>query len=374
MILLNSRFLQAVALLAGTTIGAGMFALPFVFSRAGFLLGTLELAILTFVTIMMNLFYGEVILRTPGRHLLPGFVKMYLGRKWFWIESLSAFVGFAGGLFVYVLLGGVFLANLLGVSITIGRLIFFGVGVFLVLANLKLEVKVNYFLTAFLVLFIIVLSGLALGHFSPANVSVIEPNNIFLPYGIILFSLAGGAVIPELAAFFGDQKRLLKKALIVGTIIPAIVYLFFTLGVVGATGFSTTPEALEGLRSLLGRPLFFLGNAIGFLALFTSFIIFGFTFEDILRSDFGFKKFSAWLIFAAIPVALFLLPIRDFVGILNFLGAVAIGVDSIFILWLYRRAQTAGARFPEYALRAPLWAILLFGLLFFLGFAAPFLS
>ncbi len=374
MILLKSRLLQAVALLAGTIIGAGMFALPFVFSRAGFLLGTLELALLTFVTIMMNLFYGEVILRTAERHLLPGFVKMYLGQKWFWVESLSAFVGFAGGLFVYILLGGVFLANLLSAPHAIGRILFFGAGTFLVLVNLKLEAKVNYVLTALLVLFILVLSGLSFEHFTPANVSSADFSNVFLPYGVILFALAGGAVVPELAAFLGDQKQLFKKALIVGTIIPAIVYFLFVLSVVGATGFLTTAEALEGLRPLLGRTVFFLGNSIGFLALFTSFIIFGFTFEDILRSDFGFKKFSAWLLFAIVPALLFLLPIRDFVGILSFLGAVAIGVDSIFILWLYRKVQTAGARFPEYALRVPFWAILLLGLLFFLGFAAPFLS
>ena len=374
MISLNSRFPQAVALLAGTIIGAGMFALPFVFSRAGFLLGTLELALLTFVTIMMNLFYGEVILRTASRHLLPGFVKMYLGQKWFLAASLSTFVGFAGGLFVYILLGGVFLANLLGVGHALGRLLFFGAGAFLVLANLKLEARVNYALTALLVLFIVVLSGLSLKHFSPANISGTELNNIFLPYGVILFALSGGAVIPELAAFFGDQKQFLKKALIIGTLIPAIIYFLFALSVAGATGLFTTPEALEGLRPLLGRELFFLGNAIGFLALFTSFIIFGFAFEDTLRSDFGFKKFSAWLIFAAIPALLFLLPIRDFVGIINFLGAVAIGVDSIFILWLYRRVETRGARFPEYALKVPLWGLIILGLLFFFGFAAPFLS
>jgi len=375
MTLLNSRFLQSTFLLAGTIIGVGMFALPFIFAKSGFWLATGGLILLTFVTIMMNLFYGEVILRTQSRHLLPGFVQLYLGKKMFYIESVSAFMGFSGGFFVYILLGGIFLANLLGLAHGLGQILFFVAGAVLVLANLKIETKVNYILTAFLVVFILILSGLSLRHFESVNiVSGFDLKNIFIPYGVILFALAGGAVIPEMVAFLGAEKRLLPKALTFGVLIPAAAYFIFAIGVLGATGSLTTPEALEGLRPLLGRPLFFLGNAIGFLAAFTSFIVFGFTFEDILRFDFGFKKNAAWLFFVSIPLVLFLLPIRNFVQIMNFLGAIAIGVDSIFILWLYEKTKTAGTRVSEYALAVPLWAVVLFGLLFFLGFAAPFLS
>lgn len=374
MTLLNNRFLQATFLLAGTIIGVGMFALPFVFAKAGFWVASAELVFLAFVTIMMNLFYGEVILRTPGRHLLPGFVRMYLGDKWFYFESLSAFVGFSGGIFVYILLGGIFLANLLGLSHGLGQILFFAAGALLVLANLKTETKINYILTVFLVFFILILSGLSLRHFESANiVSSFDLKNIFIPYGVILFALAGGAIIPEIVAFLGAEKRLLPKVLVFGVLIPAAVYFVFAIGVLGATGALTTPEALEGLRSFLGRPLFFLGNAIGFLAAFTSFIVFGFTFEDILRSDFGLKKIVAWLVFVSIPLVLFFLPTRNFVQIMNFLGAIAIGIDSIFILWLYQRTKIAGTRVPEYALAVPLWAVVLFGFLFFLGFAAPFI-
>lgn len=372
MTLLSSRFLQAVFLLAGTIIGVGMFALPFVFYKAGFLIGVLELMLLTFVTIMMNLFYGEVILRTPTRHLLPGFVKLYLGQKMFYLESLSAFAGFGGGLFVYVLLGGTFLASLLGVSTAVGQILFFATGALLVLANLRTETKTNYVLSVLMVVLIFILSSMSLRHFSLENIAGFDIGQASLPYGVILFALAGGAVIPEVVAFLGKERHLLKKTLQFGVLIPAFVYLFFVFGVVGATGIGTTPEALEGLRPLIGGPIFFLGNAIGFLVTFTSFIIFGFTFEDVLRADFGLRKISSWFIFVLIPALLFFLPIRNFVVILNFLGAIAIGIDSIFILWLYEKTKTLGGRVPEYALNIPLWAIILFGALFFFGFAAPF--
>lgn len=373
MIAPRSNFWLSTLLLSGTIIGVGMFALPFVFSRAGFLLGTVELVVLAGATIAMNLLYGEVILRTPGRHLLPGLARLYLG-KWGLIESLSAFVGFAGGLFVYILLGGVFLANLTGLSPDAGRVVFFAAGALLVFANLKFEAWVNYALTALLVFFILVLSGFSFLHFSPANISGFHWGEVFLPYGVILFSLAGGAIIPEMASLLGENKKMLYKSLVVGTAIPAAVYLIFILAVVGATGFATSSEALEGLRLLVGKPVFFLGNAIGFLALFTSFIIFGFTFEDILMADFGFRKLPAWLLFAVIPPAIFLLPIRDYVSVLGFLGAVALGVDNLFILWLYRKIQRAGTGVSEYMLNVPPWAVVLLGILFFAGLAAPLLQ
>lgn len=350
-----------------------MFALPFVFSRAGFWVGAIELVLLTCVTIMMNLLYGEIVLRTPSRHLLPGFVGLYLGKRWFYLESASAFVGFVGGLFVYILLGGTFLANLLSVAPEIGQLLFFLAGAVVVLFNLKTETKVNYILTLLLVFFILFLSAFALKHFSVTHLSGVDAKNIIFPYGVILFALSGGAVIPEIAVFLGEEKQKLRSVLAWGVIIPALIYFIFTLSVVAATGIETTSEALGGLAPLIGRPLFFFGNIIGFLATFTSFIMFAFVLEDIFRSDFRFRKASAWIITVGAPAFLFLLPFRNFVTIMNFLGAIAIGIDSLFILWLYGRVQRAGGRTPEYALHMPRWGIIIGGVLFFAGLAAPFI-
>ncbi|MBI5786985.1 MAG: hypothetical protein HY446_00315 [Candidatus Niyogibacteria bacterium] len=368
----QNRFLQAVFLLAGTTIGVGMFALPYVFAKAGFFLGLGELLVLTLVTVAMNWFYGEVIVRTESRHLLPGFVKLYLGKRWFAVESASAFLGFSGGLFVYVLLGGVFLANLLGVEPAWGQFFFFLGGIALVFLNLKGEAEVNYVLTAVMIGFILILSGLAFRFFDPVHLTGFTPASLYTPYGVILFSLAGGAIIPEVVSFLKGERRRLRAALALGVIIPAIVYLFFVVAVLGATGGATTPDALGGLLPFIGKPLFFFGNAIGFLATFTSFILFGFTFRDILRSDFGMGKIISWFLFAGVTAVLFLLPLRNFVNIMGFVGAIAIGIDSIFVLWLYEKVRATRPAVPGYSFSVPRWAVVLFGVLFFLGFAAPF--
>lgn len=375
MTLLTNRFVSSSFFLAGTIIGVGMFTLPYVFVQSGFFIGLAELVLLTCVTITMHLCYGEVVLRTKSRHLLPGFVKRYLGQRWFYASALSGLGGFIGGLFVYILIGGTFLAHLFNLPVGVGQLLFFTAGALIMLANLKVEVNINYALTVILVIFILLITAFSLRHFSLQNFSGVHPKNVFLPYGVILFSLAGGAVIPELASFLGEKRKLLKRVLILGTTMPAVVYAFFVLGVVGATGSATSPEALAGLLPVVGTSTYFLGNVVGFLATFTSFVIFGFTFEDVLRSDFGIqKKTVAWFMATGLPALIFLLPFRNFIYALNVLGAVAIGIDSVFVLWLYEKTKRAGERVPEYTLNIPRWGIFLFGILFFVGLVAPLFS
>ena len=60
------EFLRATAVLVGTTIGAGMFGIPYVVSKIGFLPGLAYILVLGALTLFLNLIYGEVILRTPG--------------------------------------------------------------------------------------------------------------------------------------------------------------------------------------------------------------------------------------------------------------------------------------------------------------------
>ena len=93
-------------------IGAGMFGIPFSFVRAGFWLGAAELALLGGVMWVIHLRYGEVVLETPSRHRLPGYVRLYLGR---WASMLawgSALFGIGGALLAYVVVGGLFLDSL----------------------------------------------------------------------------------------------------------------------------------------------------------------------------------------------------------------------------------------------------------------------
>ncbi len=70
---------KAIATLIGTIIGAGVLGLPYVISQAGFNLGLILILIIGLAVLYMNLFYGEVVLRTKTAHQLAGYAEKYLG-------------------------------------------------------------------------------------------------------------------------------------------------------------------------------------------------------------------------------------------------------------------------------------------------------
>ena len=80
---------RAIAVLVGTTIGAGIFGIPFVVSKIGFVPGIFYLLILGVLVLILNLAYGEIILRTPGDHQLTGYGEIYFGEIGKKIASLA---------------------------------------------------------------------------------------------------------------------------------------------------------------------------------------------------------------------------------------------------------------------------------------------
>ncbi|MBI2003054.1 MAG: hypothetical protein HYS76_00520 [Candidatus Wildermuthbacteria bacterium] len=105
---MTSSFFSGLSLLFGTIVGAGVFALPYVIAKSGALLGLVWLGVLGALMATLHVCYGEVCLRTEGRHRLVGYASIYLGRWGKIAATLSALVGTAGALLAYVILGGVF--------------------------------------------------------------------------------------------------------------------------------------------------------------------------------------------------------------------------------------------------------------------------
>src|SRR3990167_7793145 len=105
-ILKNKNFLYSVAVLIGTMVGVGVFGIPFAFSKAGFWVGFLFLIFIGFITFLLNLMYGEVVLRTHDSHQITGYTEKYLG-TWFKIAIFfSVSLALYSALLVYIIIAG----------------------------------------------------------------------------------------------------------------------------------------------------------------------------------------------------------------------------------------------------------------------------
>lgn len=195
----------------------------------------------------------------------------------------------------------------------------------------------------------------------------------FLPYGIVFFSLTGGAAIPELRQILKGEERKIKKVIVYGTIIPAIIYLLFALTVVGVTGQKTTEDAISGLIPYLGQNIVVLGAAFGFLAVITSFLMLGRNLRKMFQLDYKLNKLLAWALACFVPLAVFLFGLKDFILVIGLIGAVAGGFEGIITTLIYIKAKKMGDRQPEYSLKMKkvyVWAMVL---LFALGIIYQFI-
>lgn len=365
------QYLSALAIFCGTIIGVGLFGLPYAAKQFGFIPTIFYLIGLTGVIIIIHLIFGEICSRTPGDHRLPGLTEIYFGKKIKFLPVLTNSLGLFGANLAYIIIGGSFLANLLipifgGTELTY-VLIFFATGALIIFLDSKATSRSE--MISLIIFFIILVFLLikSLPHIQPTNLLTYKLTNFFLPYGIILFSLSGMAIIPELKEILSKKGKLLKNVIITGTLIPAVVYLIFIFFILGACGQNTTPDALTGLKMVLGEKILIAGFIFGIITTFTSYLSVGLTLKKIFWYDLKFAHFEAWILAAFIPLLLYLIGLKDFIAIISFTGAVTMGIDGILVFLIHQKAKKTGQLKPAYQINLPKIVTYLIIIMFLVG-------
>ncbi len=345
------NFLKAISVFLGTVIGAGIFGLPFVAMRAGFFVVVFYFVFMVLITLSINLLYAEVVVGTKEFCRLPGYAGEYLGKKWKKITFFIIGLGLIGALLAYLIIGGEFLSSFFGPYLGGGSLfytlLFFIFGSYLVFRDIKSIAGVELFL---LFAFLIILAVFFIKAFPVINIEYLRTINLkffTFPYGVILFALWGSSIIPEikeiLAPSAADKSRQewtilekLRKVIFWGVVFSAIIYLLFIFIVLGASGPKTSEEAISGLAKVLTSNVVKLGFVFGVITCFTSFLAIALTLKKTLWYDFGLPKNFAWFVACFLPLTIFLLGVRKFIEVISVTGAIALGIEGIIIVFLYK--------------------------------------
>lgn len=290
---------------------------------------------------------GEVILRTKGNHHFAGYAGKYFGKRGKKIVSVLIGLYIFSALLAYLVAAGqslsyVFFGNSnYALIMTLISWIFMSSLSFVGLRALKHFGRVGF---TFVLLFILVISVLFFKTVNIDNLTYIDSNNLFLPIGVILFSMMSFSSLPAAKRLLLGREDLMKKSIFFGVLIPFLVYVLFMFILVGNFGESVNPIATFSL----GRPFVLLGV----LTLLTSYLSSSISIRDLLRFDFKIKRFRSWLICSLIPIISFLivyfLNLANFIQILSLAGVVSGGVIGITILLLNIESKKKGKREPEY--------------------------
>ncbi len=336
-------FFEALAVLVGTVIGAGVLGIPYAVAKVGWLVGVVYLVCLGILVMGLHLLLGEIVVRTKQPLQIPGLAAKYLGKSGkSWVTFATLF-GSYGALLAYLIGEGKVLQALFGGDAFWWTLLFWLVGSWLVFFGLRVIRKMDLILTLaiFVLVFIITFWSAPVVHW-PNLFGEVNWANLFLPYGVILFALQGASAIPQVEDILpGDQKRL-RQAILVGGLIPIVVYFLFMTAIVGVTGSATTEVATIGLGGKIGSAAIIIGNLFAFFTMGTCFLNAAIANKRLFEWDYKVDRFNAWLLTVLAPLLLFLLGARSFIGTIEIVGTIFGSLNAIILILIYWQARQKG--------------------------------
>jgi tyrosine-specific transport protein len=290
------KLLSGVLLIAGTSIGAGMLALPVVTGVSGFIPALAVSTLCWIFMLITGLLFLEVTLWMPKDSNLLSMAGRFLGPWGQWIGGIS-FLFLYYCLMVSYLAGG---APLFSTVLKFGGIQLSSTASFLLFAaffgaiafiGTRLVNRVNG----------ILMIGLIVSYFFLIAIGTEEINYSWLSHrswGLSLFAAptlfsAYGYhnIIPSLTTYMNRDVKKLRWAIIIGTAIPFIVYSLWQFVIIG----NLTLEDLEiakqegaPISQVLGQIsnhpyLPTLGLLFGFFALVTSLLGVSLSMIDFLR-------------------------------------------------------------------------------------------
>ena len=237
---MNSKLLGGVLLVAGTTIGAGMLALPIATSQLGFWWSITLLIGCWMVMAASSFLLLEVNLWLPENSNLISMAGATLGKAgqgvaWvtyllFLYSMLAAYISGGGDLFHYLLNVGhinlpVVEAIILFTAV-FGVIVYFGIRAVDYVNRGLMSIKIG----SYVLLVIALLPFISLPNLSHHDVQHFQ---VSTGITVCIVSFCCGMIIPTLRTYFGEDIKSLRYAVLLGTLIPLLCYVLWDLVIMG---------------------------------------------------------------------------------------------------------------------------------------------
>ncbi|MFA6512156.1 MAG: aromatic amino acid transport family protein [Patescibacteria group bacterium] len=329
------REIQGIAMLSGTILGVGIFSLPYLLHAVGLIPMFGLFAVLAGLILFLQRAVGHMVANTEGTHLIPGYIGKFLGSGGKFLSFFTSLFGLLFAMVAYLIVGGVFLADLFQNSIEISPIWWAGVmfilGGYFILRGARTVARVELlFLGLFLILFLL-LGAFGFSAFDASRLPATFVDNPFLAFGGILFAMWGMAVIPELKRILGSDEKRIKRVITISFLLTLFMSISFMVLIAGITGTETTDDSLTGLQGILDSKVISLVFIFGFIAVFTSYMSLGVTLRDAMHYDFHIPWSASFLIAAVLPFFLYFLGITSLIGVISLSGIIFLAAEGVLL-------------------------------------------
>ncbi len=347
-----SKTYIAISALIGTIIGAGFLGIPYVVMKSGYVIGLMNMLVIFFAMMFIKLYLGEVALRTKDNHQLTGYAEKYLGKTGKNILFFATIFGIYSAILAYLIAQGQSLSFIF--SNSTDYQFYFGVAFWAILSIISYfgisALKKGESIGIILIFaMIILISVLYWNKIDVSNLTYSNPSLFYVPFGVILFAFLGYSAIPEVKRILNDEKKSMKKTIIIANIISLIVYAIFTAIVLGLMGRNTPSLATLAL----GKPFVLLS----IITIFSSYLALSVALIDTFVLDFKKSKIIAWLYTILVPLLIYsvleLTGTANFIKVIGLGGVVSGGLVGITTLFMVKAAKKNGDRKPEYSIPCP---------------------
>lgn len=356
---MSKNFILAIGTLSGTIIGAGIFSLPYLFSKVGLITGLVYLAVFTIVYFFVHYMYAQILVEEKHEHQFFYYAKKYLPKFWSRIASFAILGELVLSLTVYLILAPAF-----------GKLIFQNGNDFLIMmifwfaGSAFILVKLSVLGWAELagifgvvgIIFLIFIQGSRADFLDQTPFfKNLDWMTFFLPFGPLLFSLAGRPAVPKVVEEWRKAKVAgkpfdLGKVIAWSMIVSFLVYAVFVIVVLKISPI-VSEDTISNL--FLPAPILRLIGAMGIIALWTSYFIIGINVKEILNIDLKVSKNISVSLAFFLPLTLYFLGFKNFLAAVGFTGGVFLGFEGIAVVWMWLKA------FPKIKRREFVWPFFL---------------
>lgn len=356
------HLLGGTLLVAGTSIGAGMLALPVATAEAGFLPSILLYLICWMFMLATGLLVLEACIWMPRDANLVTLAQHLLGKTGkvcCWILYLYLFFCL---MVAHIAGGGGVVATMSGSHFTPWESILIYVLIFspiVYLGTLWVD-RLNILLMGGVVVTYFLFVVAAIPHLQMDLLKIVQWKKVWWGLPVIFTAFGYQSLIPTLMSYMNRNVKKVRQAIIWGTSIPFIIYViweFLVLGIVPVEGPNGLHAALLKGQNAVSPMKDFIQNAslnsvgqtFAFFALTTSYVGISIAFVDFLADGFKIKKKTAFnklglcAIVFLIPTVISLVDPTIFITALNYAGglgvALLLGGMPILMIWMGRYHQ-----------------------------------
>ncbi|HBO21895.1 MAG TPA: tyrosine transporter TyrP [Providencia sp.] len=259
---MKNRTLGSVFIVAGTTIGAGMLAMPIAAAGNGFMVSLAMLLGLWALMCYTALLLVEVYQHESHETGIGSVAERYLGSGGKFITGFSMMFLMYALTAAYVSGAGEIITSNLKSSFAIDLADWLGIVIFTVIGGgvvcfgTSSVDFINRILFAAKIVFLVMILALMMPHVEQQNLLSAPTEKILILSAIPVFFTSFGfhGSVPSIVKYMGGDVRKLRIIFIIGSAIPLVAYILWqiaTLGSIGTTTFVGILSENVGLNGLL---------------------------------------------------------------------------------------------------------------------------